>query len=57
MIVNKMNMKDLNDKKFNAIILGVTHKEFIALDLSSLKEDKAVVYDVKGMLSDSDCRL
>ncbi len=49
--------QELPNKKFSAIVLGVAHKEFTALNLSSLKEDKAVVYDVKGILSDSDCRL
>lgn len=37
-------------EKFDAIILGVAHKEFLELDLEILKKDKAVVYDVKGVL-------
>lgn len=36
--------------KYDAIILGVAHKEFLELDLEKLKKDKAVVYDVKGIL-------
>ncbi|MDY3319013.1 nucleotide sugar dehydrogenase [Riemerella anatipestifer] len=49
--------KKLPSQKFDAVVLGVAHKEFKALDLSSLKKDHAVVYDVKGVLSNSDCKL
>jgi UDP-N-acetyl-D-galactosamine dehydrogenase len=37
-------------KKYNAIVLGVAHKEFLDLNLNELKEEKAVIYDVKGIL-------
>ncbi len=36
--------------KFDAIVLGVAHQEFLTLDLSRLKNEKSVVYDVKGVL-------
>lgn len=37
--------------KFDAVILGVAHKEFKDLDVRALlKDDKGVVYDVKGVL-------
>ncbi|QYQ97624.1 nucleotide sugar dehydrogenase [Riemerella anatipestifer] len=49
--------KKLPSQKFDTVVLGVAHKEFKALDLSSLKRSKAVVYDVKGVLGNSDCRL
>ncbi len=49
--------RKLPNKKFSAIVLGVSHKEFTVLDLSSLKQEKAVVYDVKGILNESDNRL
>ncbi|WP_373056133.1 nucleotide sugar dehydrogenase [Zunongwangia sp. H14] len=42
--------KQLPDKKFGAIVLAVAHKEFLSLNLDVLKEDYAVVYDVKGVL-------
>ncbi len=35
---------------FDAIVLGVSHKEFLNLDLESIKKTNAVVYDVKGVL-------
>ncbi|MEK6485904.1 nucleotide sugar dehydrogenase [Myroides odoratimimus] len=36
--------------KYDAVVLGVAHKELLALDLNSLKKEVAVVYDVKGVL-------
>lgn len=41
----------LPKEKFDAIVLGVSHKEFLNLDLSPLKKTNAVVYDVKGVLT------
>ncbi|MRM93460.1 nucleotide sugar dehydrogenase [Riemerella anatipestifer] len=49
--------KKLPSQKFDAVVLGVAHKEFKALDLSSLKKDNAVVYDVKGVLDAVDNKL
>lgn len=37
-------------EKFDAIVLGVAHKEFAALDFDSLRKEKSIVYDVKGIL-------
>lgn len=37
-------------KRYDAVILGVAHKEFMSLDIQSLLSDNAVVYDVKGIL-------
>lgn len=36
--------------KFDGVILGVSHREFAALDYSSLLLDNSVLYDVKGVL-------
>lgn len=38
------------DEKYDAIILGVAHKEFLELDVKSLVKDSGVIYDVKGVL-------
>jgi UDP-N-acetyl-D-galactosamine dehydrogenase len=35
---------------YNAIILAVAHKDFLALDLEELKANKAIVFDVKAVL-------
>jgi UDP-N-acetyl-D-glucosamine/UDP-N-acetyl-D-galactosamine dehydrogenase len=39
--------------KYDAIILGVGHKEFIELNWDEIKHGKTVVYDVKGILDPS----
>ncbi|WP_159800573.1 nucleotide sugar dehydrogenase [Flavobacterium sp. MK4S-17] len=43
-------INELPQEKFDAIVLGVAHKEFLDTDLSSLKKEKSIVYDVKGIL-------
>ena len=47
----------LPNAKYDAIVLGVAHKEFLDLDLDVLKKETAVVYDVKGILNQSDSKL
>jgi UDP-N-acetyl-D-galactosamine dehydrogenase len=42
--------KELPNQKFDTIVLGVAHKEFLDLDLEIFKKEKSVVYDVKGIL-------
>ena len=49
---------DLSEEKFDAIVLGVAHNEFLDLDLSKFQKDLSVVYDVKNFLkSHVDARL
>ncbi|WP_018626109.1 nucleotide sugar dehydrogenase [Niabella aurantiaca] len=43
--------------KFDALVLGVAHREFLKIDLTKLKKEKAVVYDVKGILPECDDKL
>jgi UDP-N-acetyl-D-glucosamine/UDP-N-acetyl-D-galactosamine dehydrogenase len=40
-------------KKYDAVVLAVGHKEFRDLDWKKIKHDKTVVYDVKGFLDQS----
>lgn len=40
----------LPETTFDAIVLGVAHNEFLDLDLSSLKKENSVLYDVKSIL-------
>ncbi len=35
---------------FDAIVLSVAHKEFLSLDIDSLRKSNSVLYDVKGIL-------
>lgn len=37
-------------EKYDAVILGVAHKEFLELDVKSLVKDGGIIYDVKGIL-------
>lgn len=40
----------LPNEQFDAIVLGVSHKEFIELDFNKLKKENSILYDVKGIL-------
>ncbi|SEA86893.1 UDP-N-acetyl-D-galactosamine dehydrogenase [Flavobacterium gillisiae] len=40
------------NQKFDAVVLGVAHTEFLDLDFSHLQNTKSVLYDVKGVLGD-----
>lgn len=40
----------LPTKKYDAIILAVAHNQFSDINLSDLKKDTSVIYDVKGIL-------
>ncbi|MFZ4263569.1 nucleotide sugar dehydrogenase [Sphingobacterium sp. HJSM2_6] len=44
--------KELPSSKFDAIILGVAHNDFKEINLDLLKKDIAVIYDVKGVISE-----
>lgn len=46
-------VNELPSEKYDAVILAVAHKEFTELDISSMLNDNAVVYDVKGVLDRS----
>ncbi len=40
----------LPSEKFDAVVLTVAHSQFLNLELGGLKNNGAVVYDVKGVL-------
>ena len=41
------------NKKYHAIVLAVSHSEFMELDLKTISQPNAVVFDVKGVLDKS----
>jgi UDP-N-acetyl-D-galactosamine dehydrogenase len=43
---------ELPSATFDAIVLGVAHKEFTTIDLSKLKKANGVLFDVKGVLKE-----
>ena len=48
----------LPNDKFDAIVLGVSHKEFTTMDFDAIRKENSVIYDVKGILgSVADARL
>lgn len=46
-----------SESKFDTIVLGVAHKEFVDLNLAPLLNENGVVYDVKGVLKNCDSKL
>ncbi|MFI3331708.1 MAG: UDP binding domain-containing protein [Rikenellaceae bacterium] len=49
---NYTNIKNSLDttKKYDAIILAVSHNEFLSMDIKHMLKDKGVIFDVKGCL-------
>ncbi|MEW7291804.1 nucleotide sugar dehydrogenase [Aquimarina sp. 2304DJ70-9] len=45
-------LQELPNKKYDAVVLTVAHKEYIDLDLNSLLMPNGVLYDVKGILKE-----
>lgn len=45
-----MIQNHMTNKKYDAIILAVAHKQFQDFNFDNFKKDKAVIYDVKGIL-------
>lgn len=58
-LISDFDMKLKNNKipHYDAIVLAVAHNVFKSLDLASLKNGNAIVYDVKGILKEYDGRL
>ena len=54
---NIWSTNEVPNAKFDAIVIGVAHKEFLDIDFSFLKKENAILYDVKGVLKNSDNKL
>ena len=46
-----VSRKEYPSSKFDSVILAVSHKEFLKIELKSLLNENAVFYDVKGCVS------
>ena len=44
------SIEHLSGRKFDCIVLAVSHKEFLNLDLNTLRKKVSLVYDLKGIL-------
>jgi UDP-N-acetyl-D-glucosamine/UDP-N-acetyl-D-galactosamine dehydrogenase len=42
----------LPTETFDALVLGVAHKEFLTVDFAKLKKENSILFDVKGILND-----
>jgi UDP-N-acetyl-D-galactosamine dehydrogenase len=42
--------KLVSESKFDSVVLGIAHKEFLDLDFESLQKENSVLFDVKGVL-------
>ena len=47
---NLVTINTLPNDTFDAIVLGVSHKEFLELNFSELQKENSLLYDVKGVL-------
>jgi UDP-N-acetyl-D-galactosamine dehydrogenase len=47
-------VKQIPADKFDAVVLGVAHKQFMKLKLNDLLKEINVIYDVKGILEEAD---
>lgn len=47
---NLVTINSIPDNTFDAIVLGVSHKEFLELNFSDLQKENSLLYDVKGVL-------
>lgn len=45
-----LTSETIPNDKFDAIVLGVAHDKFTTIDFDSIKNENAVIYDVKGIL-------
>ena len=49
---NLVTLNTISNAKFDAIVLGVAHTDFLNLDFSTFKNLNSILYDVKGVLGD-----
>jgi UDP-N-acetyl-D-galactosamine dehydrogenase len=47
---NLITINNIPDNKFDAIVLGVSHTEFLQLNFAELQKTNSLLYDVKGVL-------
>jgi UDP-N-acetyl-D-galactosamine dehydrogenase len=49
---NLITTQTLPIDKFDAIVLGVSHTVFLKMNLSSLRNENSILYDIKGVIGD-----
>lgn len=59
-VAHEYNLKtetEVPNQKFDAIVLGVSHHEFLSIDMKMLQNNNSIIYDVKGVLKNADGKL
>jgi len=51
--ISVINQQSELKEAYSAIVLAVSHKEFRDMNIQALKAEKSIVYDIKGILSES----
>ncbi|RFC54791.1 nucleotide sugar dehydrogenase [Brumimicrobium aurantiacum] len=54
---NLTTTQELPSATFDAIVLAVPHKEFLSIDIDQLKNEKGILYDVKGVVKNATSKL
>jgi len=49
-VISYNKFESISEDRFNAIILAVGHEEFRTIELSKLKAERCIVYDIKAFL-------
>ena len=47
---------DMPDRKYDGIVLAVSHSDFLKFDLDKLSNDKTIIFDIKSFLPDIEDR-
>lgn len=50
---NLVTLNEMPDTKFDAVVLGVAHTNFLNLDFTKLQNATSILYDVKGVLGNA----
>lgn len=54
---NVNSERELPLEKFDSVILGVAHNDFLTLDIDNLTKENHIIYDVKNILNNADSKL
>ena len=55
-VVHEYNLsttRTIPAETFDAVVLGVAHREFLSLDIDAIRNENSILYDVKGILKNN----
>ena len=55
-VVHEYNLsttRTIPGETFDAVVLGVAHREFLSLDIDAIRNENSILYDVKGILKNN----